>query len=158
LTGFTWRDPDDGMASGWYNSGARDVADRTIDLVADTLKLILVTSSYTPDPDHDFAADLTNELSGTGYTGGFNGSGRKTLAGKAFSTDTTNNRVLFTFSGVLWTAINAGNPKYGIIVKEITNDAATRLVGYLDLGTVVTNGGDLTITPDATLKALYMQI
>ena len=24
------------MASGWYNSGLRDVADRTIDLVADT--------------------------------------------------------------------------------------------------------------------------
>lgn len=144
------------MASGWYNSGARDVADRTIDLVNDTIKLILVTSSYTPDKDHDFANDLTNELSGTGYTGGFAGSGRKTIGSKAFATDTANDRVTFTFGGVTWTAINAGNPKYAIMVKEITNDAATRLIAYLDLGTVVTNGGDLTITPDGTNKALQI--
>lgn len=142
------------MASGWYNSGLRDVADRTIDLAADTIKIILVTSAYTPDKDHDFASDLTNELSGTGYTGGFNGAGRKTIGSKAFATDTTNDRVTFTFGAVTWTAINAGSPKYAILVKEITNDAATRLIAYLDLGTVTTNGGDLTITPDGTNKAL----
>lgn len=144
------------MASGWYTNGLRDVLDRTIDLNGDTLKAILVTSGYTPDKDHQFASSLTNELSGTGYTGGFAGSGRKTLAGKAFSTDTTNDRVEWTFTGVLWSAINAGNPKYLIICKEITNDAATRLIAYLDLGTVVTNGGDFTATPDATLGALYI--
>lgn len=144
------------MASGWYNSGLRDVLDRTIDLVGDTLKVILVTSSYTPDKDHDFANDLAGELSGTGYTGGFNGSGRKTLAGKAFSTDTTNDRVEWTFDAVTWSAINAGSPKYAIVVKEITNDAATRLIAYLDLGTVSTNGGDLTVTPNGTTGALYI--
>jgi hypothetical protein len=57
---------------------------------------------------------------------------------------------------VTWTAINAGNPKYAIILKEITNDAASRLIAYLDLGTVVTNGGDLTITPDGTAGALQI--
>jgi hypothetical protein len=144
------------MASGWYNSGLRDVNDRTIDLVADTLKLILVTSSYTPDKDHAFASSLTNELSGTGYAGGFAGAGRKTVGSKAFSTDTANDRIEFTWGGVTWTAINAGNPKYAILVKEITNDAATRLIAFLDLGTVVTNGGDLTVTPDATLGALQI--
>lgn len=146
------------MASGWYNSGVRDIVDRTIDFSVDTLKLILVTSAYTPDADHDFANDLTNELSGTGYTGGFNGSGRKTIGSKAFETDTTNNRVEFTWGSVTWTAINAGSPKYAILVKEITNDAATRLIAYLDLGTVTTNGGDLTITPSATLGALQITI
>ena len=144
------------MASGWYNSGARDVADRTIDLQNDTIKVMLVTSSYTPNKDHDFADDLTGELSGTGYTGGFNGSGRKTLGSKAFSTDTTNDRVEWTFGAVTWTAINAGSPKYAIILKEITNDAASRLIAYLDLGTVTTNGGDLVVTPDAVLGALQL--
>lgn len=146
------------MASGWYNSGARQVADRTIDPVADTIKVALVTSAYTPDPDHVTASQLTNELSGTGYAGGFNGSGRKTLASKAWSTDTTNNRVNYTFAQVTWSTINAGAPKYAIIMKEITNDAGSQLIGYLDLGTVSTNGGDFSITPDAVLKALYMQI
>jgi hypothetical protein len=146
------------MASGWYNSGLRDVADRTIDLVGDTIKLILVTSSYTPDKDHDFASDLTNELSGGGYTGGFGGAGRKTIGSKAFSTDATNDRVEFTFGAVTWTALGAaaGNPKYAILVKEITNDAATRLIAYLDLGTVVTNGSDVIVTPDAVLGALQL--
>lgn len=146
------------MASGWYNSGLRDVADRTIDLAADTLKLILVTSSYVPDKDHAFASSLTNELSGGNYTAGFAGAGRKTIASKAFSTDTVNDRVEFTFGAVTWTALGAaaGNPKYAILVKEITNDAATRLIAFLDLGTVVTNGSDVIVTPDATLGALQL--
>jgi hypothetical protein len=146
------------MASGWYNSGARQVADRTIDPVADTIKVMLVTSSYTPDPDHVTVSQVTNELSGTGYAGGFAGAGRKTLAGKAWSTDTTNNRVNWTFNQVTWSAINAGAPKYAIVIKEITNDAGSQLIGYLDLGTQSTNGGDFSITPDSVLKALYMQI
>lgn len=137
------------MASGFYNSGKRDIVDGTISLVSDTIKAILVTSSYTPNADHDFADDLTNELSGTGYTGGFAGSGRKTLTSKSWATDTTNDRAEFTATIPPWTAINAGSPKYLILVKEITNDAATRLIAYLDLGTVTTNGGDLTVTANA---------
>lgn len=147
------------MASGWYTSGLRDVADRTIDLVGDTLKLMLVTSAYTPNKDHDFVDDVNAaELTGGNYTAGFAGAGRKTLAGKAFSTDTGNDRVEWTFSAATWTALlgAAGNPKYAIIIKEITNDAASRLVAYLDLGTVVTNGSDVIVTPDGTLGALQL--
>lgn len=146
------------MASGWYNSGLRDSLDGTVSLVSDTIKAILVTSAYTPDPDHAFASSLTNELSGGNYTAGFGGAGRKTLASKAWATDNANNRVTFTFAGITWTALGsaAGNPKYMILVKEITNDAATRLVAFLDLGTVITNGSDVTITPDGTNKALQV--
>jgi hypothetical protein len=146
------------MASGWYNSGKRDILDGTIDLVNDTIKVLLVTGSYTPNADHDFADDVnTNELSGTGYTGGFGGAGRKTLAGKSFSTDNANDRAEFTFNAVVWSAINAGTAQYAILLKEITNDGASRLIAYLDLGSpVVTNGGDFTMTPDATAGALQL--
>jgi hypothetical protein len=139
------------MASGWYNSGLRDIADRTIDYAADTIKVMLVTSSYTPDPDHDFANDVdANEVSGTGYTGGFGGAGRKTLASKTFTTDTTNNFVKLSAAAVTWSAVNGFTPKYAVFLKEITNDAASRLLWYLDLGTVTLNGGDMTMTPDST--------
>jgi len=146
------------MASGWYNSGKRDIFDGTIDLTADTIKVMLVNASYTPDADHDFVNDVSaNELSGTGYTGGFAGSGRKTIASKAFSTDTANDRTEFTFAAVTWTAINAGTAAYAILVKEITNDPASRLIAWLDLSpAVVTNGGDFTMTPDAVLGALQI--
>lgn len=64
------------MASGLYgvtflnalnNSLAIDLDDTT----ADRFKVMLVTSAYTPDfGTHDFKADVTNEVSGTGYTAG----------------------------------------------------------------------------------------
>src|SRR5687768_7037937 len=105
------------MVSGWYVFGARDVADRTIDLIGDTLKVMLVGAGYIPDPDHDFVSDVNaQELNGTGYANGFGGAGRKTLAGKAFATDLGNNRVEFTFDPVLWAAINAGTAAYAIII------------------------------------------
>lgn len=139
------------MASGWYNSGIRDIVDRTIDYSADTIKVMFVTSSYTPNADHDFVDDVNaNEVSGTGYTGGFGGSGRKTLASKTFTTDTTNDFVKLAAATLVWTAVNGFTPKYAIFIKEITNDAASRLLFYLDLGTVTLNGGDLNVAPDAT--------
>lgn len=146
------------MASGVYNSFKRDILDGTIDLANDTIKVMLVNASYVPDADHDFVSDVSaNELSGTGYIGGFAGSGRKTIANKAFSTDLVNDRSEFTFDPVTWTAIDAGTAAYAILVKEITNDAASRLVAWLDLSPdVVTNGGDFTLTPHATDGALQI--
>jgi hypothetical protein len=42
-----------------------------LDVSAEDLKVAMVTDSYTPDFDtHDFYADLTNEVTGTGYTAG----------------------------------------------------------------------------------------
>jgi len=42
-----------------------------INLEAEDNKVALVNDSHTPDFNaHDFFADLTNEVSGTGYTGG----------------------------------------------------------------------------------------
>lgn len=42
-----------------------------IDLLSDTLKCMLLTNAYTPNLDtHKYKSDLTNEISGTGYTAG----------------------------------------------------------------------------------------
>ena len=49
----------------------RDVMNGSIDLDTDTIKVLLVTSAYTPDQDtHTKHSDVTNEVSGTGYTAG----------------------------------------------------------------------------------------
>lgn len=40
-----------------------------IDILSDTLKVMLTTSSYSPNQDtHEFKSSVTNEVSGTGYT------------------------------------------------------------------------------------------
>jgi len=54
------------MANVIYNSFKQKIMDGSIDLENDTIKVALVTSSYTPDQDnHEDFADITNEVSGT---------------------------------------------------------------------------------------------
>ena len=119
-----------------------------INYLADTaIKMILVTSGYTANRDHDFVSSIgANELSGTGYVAGFNGSGRIALASKTITEDDTNDRANYGAANPTWTGINAGTVAAAIIVKEITNDAASELIAYLDGVAKVTNGGDLTVT------------
>jgi len=138
--------------SGWFNQAKKDVMDGTINLDTDTLKVMLVDSGYTFNPDDDFVSSGAGtpggeELSGTGYVAGFGNSGRKTLANTVATADDANNRGELDGDDVVWTAINAGTASAAIILKEVTNDAASRLIAYVDTGgfPFVTNGGDFTI-------------
>ncbi len=141
------------MATLVYNRAKKEILDGTIDLLTDTLKIMLVTSSYVADADNDFVEEGVNdanehELTGTGYDPGFAGSGRKTLSGKGVTEDDTNDRAEFDDSGdITWTGINAGTAAGAILYKHITADTASILIAYIDSGgfPVVTNGGDLTI-------------
>lgn len=139
------------MATKWYGKGLYLIQTRSIDWVSDTLKVMLVNASYTFDNQHDFVDDINaNELSGTGYTGGFAGAGRKTLASKAINHDTANQRIEFDAADPsAWTGLNAGTIAWAIIIKEITNDAASIPVCALDPTNLVTNGSDVTLVFDA---------
>ena len=53
-----------------YDSYKDDLLEGAIDLTTDTIKVALVTSSYTFSSAHDFFDDITNEVAGTGYTAG----------------------------------------------------------------------------------------
>lgn len=70
------------MASGLYGPTLRDQWDASqlgVDLVSDTVKYQFVSNTYTPDFDtHDAEGDITNEVTGTGYT-----TGGEALASKA---------------------------------------------------------------------------
>jgi hypothetical protein len=46
------------------------LAQKRMDLDSDTFKAMLVTSAYTYSSAHDFQNDITNEVTGTGYTAG----------------------------------------------------------------------------------------
>ena len=143
------------MASIVYNRAKKEIADGTMDLLTDTLKVMLVTSTYVADPDHDFvdmggASDpIDTELSGTGYQAGFAATGRKTLANKAIAEDDPNNRAEFDNTvDLTWTAINAGTAAAFIVYKHLTSDAASVLIAYVDTGTGLPtspNSGDIEI-------------
>ena len=58
------------MALGFYTSSAEDFADAGWDWVADTINLMIMTSTYAFSAAHAFRSDITDEVSGTGYSAG----------------------------------------------------------------------------------------
>lgn len=124
------------MASLIYNSCIEDLSNNNIDFGADTFKILLVTSSYTPDKDtHDKRNDVTNEVTGTGYT-----------AGGATSTctvakDVANDKVTLGFAAVNWSTstITAA----GAVIYKSRGGAASadELVAYIDFGGDVSSAG-----------------
>lgn len=80
----------------------------SIDFDTDTFKVMLSTSTYTPNKDHNFRDDVTNEVSGTGYSAGGNS------ATVSVTLDLTNDRVDISLGGTTWTTstITARNATY----------------------------------------------
>ena len=147
------------MASLWYNKAVAEVLTGTIDLDSNTLKVMLVTSAYTPDNDHDVvdagggSDPLDAEITATNYTGGWGGSGRKTVTVTVTEQD-ANNRAVVVFGNLTWTALGGASNAtvaVAILIKEGgANDTTSRLIAYWDLTDTATNGGDFTLTMDAT--------
>lgn len=139
------------MADFLYNTGSMELWDGTIDFLTDTIKAMLVASGYTADRDDDVvdaagANDpVDHEISGTGYTAGWGGAGRKTLASKTITIDKANDRSDGDAADITWASIDvATEPTQMLIVKEGgANDTTSRLISHHDFS-VTTNGGDVT--------------
>lgn len=59
------------MANGMFASAFLKTLNKEIDFDTDTIKAMLCAAGYTPDLDaHDYKNDVTNEVTGTGYTAG----------------------------------------------------------------------------------------
>lgn len=140
-----------------YNRAAKEIIDRTLDITSGC-KVMLVTSAYVANRDHDFvdeggANDPTDaEITATNYTRGFGGAGRK-AATVGFSEQDANDRAIITIGDLTWTALGGAvndTIAAAILIKEITNDAASKLIAYFDLTSTPTNGSDFTLDFDAT--------
>lgn len=142
------------MASGAYNKGATDLQNRTVDYASDTIKVMLVKSTYTFDPDHSSMTTPTvSELDCTGYTGGFAGADRKTLASKTITQDDTNNRSVYDAADPsAWTLGGASNNTVGgaIVYKHLTNDAGSTPLFFVDFTDTATNGSTFTLVFPST--------
>jgi hypothetical protein len=117
------------MASLIYNSFVDDMARGAIDLDTDTFKVLLVTSSYTPNKDTDLKRSaVTNEVSGTGYTAG------GVTSACTVTKDTANDRVTLSFAAVNW-ATSTITARAAVIYKSRGGAASSdELVCYVDFG------------------------
>ena len=136
------------MASFTYNTGALGVAEGTIDFETDVFKIALIKNSHVPDQDETAMTDIAaDEISVTGYVGGFAGAGRKTLASCTITQDDVNNRIVFDATDPsAWTLSTGATIGYAVIYKHDTNDATSIPLFLLDLTDTPTNGGTFTVT------------
>lgn len=128
------------MASLIYTSFFEDLAKADIDLDTATIKVMLVTSAYTENKDaHTKRSDVTNEVTGTGYTAG----GATVTA--TVTKDTANDRLDISLGGTTWptSTITARKAVYYVDTGSAATD---RLIAVNDFGSdVVTSAGTLTL-------------
>lgn len=117
-----------------------------IDLDAASIKVMIVTSAYTPNQAHDFKDDITNEVSGTNYTAGGTAIGGVTLA-------LDGNTVEWIHNDITWAMSGGGfaNGRTFIWYEDTGNAATSKLIMYMQEGADFGNtGGDLILDASAT--------
>jgi hypothetical protein len=137
------------MASKLYGKFLGQALNKEVDWDTDTIKVALLTNSYTPDQDsHDYFDDVsTYEVSGaTGYT-----SGGATLANKTNTYNGGTNTIVLDADDVTWSSSTI-TARYAVIYDASPATNATRpLIGYVDFGSdQSSSNGNFTITWDAT--------
>jgi hypothetical protein len=135
------------MPSKLYGNFLLKALNKEVDFDTDTIKVALVSSSYTPDQDaHDYLNDVsTYEVSGTGYTAGGN-----TLASKTATYDSANNVIVLDAADTTW-ASSTITARYAAIYDSTGTSSTSALIGYVDFGSDQSStNGNFTITWDST--------
>lgn len=130
------------MASFIFDSCVDDMARGVIDFDTDSFKTLLVTSSYAANKGtHTKRSDVTNEITGTGYTGG------GTASAVTVTKDTANHKVTIVLAAVSW-ATSTLTARGAVIYKTRGGaSSADELVGYIDFGADVSStGGTFSIS------------
>lgn len=115
---------------------------KEIDLLDDTIKVMLTTSAYTPDQDvHDYKDDVTNEITGTGYT-----AGGATLGSKTLTYTGATNKVVFDAADTQW-ASSTITARTAVIYDSSPGSDATRpVIEYQQSDAdIVSTGGNFDI-------------
>ena len=123
------------MANTLFPKGKKKILDADIDLLVDTIKAVMVPSSYSYDSTDEFLSDLGTTL-GTAQT----------LASK-----TTTDGV-FDAADITFPTVTGGSTAKAVVLYKDTGSAATSpVIDYIDTITgfpATTNGGNMAIVWD----------
>lgn len=134
------------MASLIYNNALSKALTGLIDFDTDTFKVLLTTSAYPAAGDaaakdtHVFRSDVTNEVTGTGYTAGGN------TVTVTVNLDTANDRVDVTLGGTTWPSSTITARKAVYYKSRGGAATADELVAINDFGAdVISSSGTFTL-------------
>ncbi len=113
-----------------------------IDYAADDVRVMLTTVTYVPNQDtHDYYDDVTNEVSGAGYTA--NG---EALASKTVTYTAGTNKHVLDAASTEWTSSTITARIAVVYDRTPATDATRPLVCYQDFGEdISTNNGTFKI-------------
>lgn len=143
------------MASIIFDAASDGIAETTIDWLNDTIRVLLIKGGGQPLKSNAtvtavLAETNVDEVDATNYV-------RKTLASKAVTT--TGNKTLFDADNPVWTSLGGASNNTitgALIYKFDTDDDGSIPIAFLDVDDLPTNGGDVTLTKDATNKWFYL--
>lgn len=120
---------------------------KEIDWDTDTIKVALTTATYTPDQDaHDYFNDVTNEVSGTGYS-----AGGATLANKTVTYTGATNKFVLDADDAAWTTSTITARTAVVYDASPGSDATRPLICYQQSDAdVSTTAGTFTVQWNAS--------
>jgi len=136
------------MASIIYNSCIRDALVGNINFSTDSFKMLLVTSAYAASKAHAKRNQITDEVTGSGYS-----TGGTVCDVNVEAVDNVNNDVEISFTIDSW--LNATITARGGVIYKARGGAssADELVGYVDFGSNISStNGTFAVTVTTPLK------
>jgi hypothetical protein len=135
------------MASLIYNSFFEDLARGAIDLDTDTFWVMLTTSGYSENKDtHTKRSDVTNEVSGTGYSAG----GQAVTV--TVTKDTANDRLDVSLGSASWASSTITARKAVYYKRRGGAASADEIIAVNDFGSDVTSTGATFTLNASTLR------
>jgi hypothetical protein len=133
--------------AGYFTDKARElILAGTLNLKTADIYFVLLNATGGGSKDIEYLSEVVaNELTGTGYTGGYGGSGRKTIGATGDRTVSHSSaKGTLDVASPTWTGLNAGTIGEVLTVVKGTSDADSLVVSYENITDVPTNGGDWT--------------
>ncbi len=131
------------MASRMYNRGMFEIINQTTNWATADIRILLVTSTYSFDPDENFVVDISDELSTTNYA-------RQAIDNATITEDDTGDSVDLDADDEVFSSLGpaSGGPTIGgaVIFRHTGSDATAPVLTFEDLTNTDVNGGDITVT------------
>lgn len=133
------------MASGSFPTGIKSIIDGNTVFTTDTMKLALMSNTYTPTLTEEFYGDLSagEEVVATNYT-----AGGATLAGK--SVTVVGSAVEISATSPVFSSLGGGTNDTiigGIVYKDTGTPGTSRNIWWLETSSsLTTNGGNVTFS------------
>lgn len=136
------------MPSIVYNSLLFDEAVGNVDFDTHTFWVMACGPGYSESKSHSKRSDVTNEITGTGYT-----AGGQAVTVTVNATDNVNNRVDITLGGASWPSSTLANVQKFVYYRRRGGAAsADELVAVIDNGTPVSTTADTLTLTASTLR------